>query len=75
MSPTGATSGCGRDDEGGTGVAPADGRRRSQVVDRKLGIVVVPVADVDRATAFDTRPAWREDADEQAGHATQAAHA
>jgi hypothetical protein len=50
-------------------------------VDRKLGIVVVPVADVDRAPAFDTRLAWREDADfasmadEQAGRATQAAHA
>jgi len=32
-------------------------------VDMKLEVVVVPVADVDRAKAFYTKPGWRQDAE------------
>jgi catechol 2,3-dioxygenase-like lactoylglutathione lyase family enzyme len=42
-------------------------KERSQVVDIKLEVVVVPVADVDRAKNFYKALGWREDADFVAG--------
>ncbi len=38
-------------------------RRGTELVDMKLEVVVVPVADVDRAKDFYTGLGWREDAD------------
>ena len=42
-------------------------RREAEVVDMKLEVVVVPVADVDRAKDFYKALGWREDADFGAG--------
>src|ERR1700722_129420 len=42
-------------------------RERSRVVDLKLEVVVLPVADVDRAKAFYLQLGWRLDADATAG--------
>jgi catechol 2,3-dioxygenase-like lactoylglutathione lyase family enzyme len=39
------------------------------IVDMKLEVVVIPVADVDRAKAFYTKLGWRLDADRVAGDA------
>jgi len=39
------------------------GHERSEVVDFKLEVVVLPVADPDRAKAFYKKLGWREDAD------------
>jgi catechol 2,3-dioxygenase-like lactoylglutathione lyase family enzyme len=41
--------------------------RGAEVVDMKLEVVVVPVADVNRAKAFYQALGWREDADYSAG--------
>jgi hypothetical protein len=43
--------------------ATAIGRGGAVVVDFKLDVVVIPVADVDRAKNFYKAPGWREDAD------------
>jgi|GEM_PF-3911904 len=42
-----------------------DGKPR--MVDLKLEVVIVPLADVDRAKAFDERLEWRLDADVATG--------
>jgi len=42
-------------------------RRGAEAVDMKLEVVVVPVADVDRAKNFYKALGWREDADHAAG--------
>jgi catechol 2,3-dioxygenase-like lactoylglutathione lyase family enzyme len=42
-------------------------RRGAEAVDTKLEVVVVPVADVDRAKNFYRALGWREDADYAAG--------
>ena len=47
--------------EAATGVASA------RTVDMKLEVVVIPVADVDRAKRFYAAPGWRLDADVAAG--------
>jgi catechol 2,3-dioxygenase-like lactoylglutathione lyase family enzyme len=57
------------EDERGTRVSsghrpiPLMSPRRSRAVDMKLEVVVVPVANVDRAKEFYTGLGWREDAD------------
>jgi catechol 2,3-dioxygenase-like lactoylglutathione lyase family enzyme len=43
--------------------ATAISRRGAAVVDYKLEVVVIPVADVDRAKNFYKALGWREDAD------------
>jgi len=65
--------GC-QDQPGGTEPAPvaltqATGikRRGAEVVDMKLEVVMVPVADVDRAKNFYQALGWRHDADYAAG--------
>jgi predicted enzyme related to lactoylglutathione lyase len=45
------------------GSSPAQGGASSQDVEMKVEVVVIPVADVDRAKAFYTRLGWRLDAD------------
>jgi predicted lactoylglutathione lyase len=44
-----------------------DTRTGAEVVDMKLEVVAVPVADVDRAKKFYKALGWREDADYAAG--------
>jgi catechol 2,3-dioxygenase-like lactoylglutathione lyase family enzyme len=48
----------------GAGDVPGE---QARVMDMKLEVVVVPVADVDRAKAFYTRLGWRLDADVATG--------
>jgi hypothetical protein len=49
--------------EGWYRASPRISRRGAAVVDYKLEVVVIPVADVDRARNFYKALGWREDAD------------
>src|SRR3954452_20236880 len=47
----------------GISVGPADATTQAKPVDLKLGVVVLPVSDVDRAKRFYLGLGWRLDAD------------